>query len=209
MGPIIDLGAFIDRRQRFAEAIGDGLAIIPAAREVSRNSDVHYEFRQDSDFFFLTGFDEPDAVAVFNPAHVKERYVLFVRPRDREMEIWNGRRAGVEGAVATFGADAAYPVDQLDQKLREYALDRAAIFYRLGNPAFDARITRLLGELRAMQRRGHGGPARVEDPGPIIHEMRLRRSEAELARQRRACELSRDGHIEAMRYARQIGRAHV
>src|SRR5438034_11666466 len=134
-----DLAAFIDRRQRFAEAIGDGIAIIPAAREVSRNSDVHYEFRQDSDFFFLTGFDEPDAVAVLNPSHAKERYVLFVRPRDREMEIWNGRRAGVEGAVAVYGADAAYPVDQFDQKLREYAIDRPAPFYRLGNPAFDAR----------------------------------------------------------------------
>jgi Xaa-Pro aminopeptidase len=201
MTPEHDLGAFIDRRQRFAEAIGDGLAIIPAAREVARNSDVHYEFRQDSDFFFLTGFDEPDAVAVFNPAHAKERYVLFVRPRDREMEIWNGRRAGVEGAVAVYGADAAYPVDQLDQKLREYAIDRPALFYRLGNPAFDARITRLLGELRAMQRRGHGAPTRVEDPSPIIHEMRLRRSPAELARHRRACEVSREGHIEAMRYA--------
>src|SRR5947207_5250844 len=148
MGP--DLGTFIDRRQRFAEAIGDGLAIIPAAREVSRNSDVHYEFRQDSDFFFLTGFDEPDAVAVFNPSHAKERYVLFVRPRDREMEIWTGRRAGVEGAVATYGADAAYPIDKLDQKLREYTLDRPALFYRLGTPAYDARVTRLLGELRAM-----------------------------------------------------------
>jgi Xaa-Pro aminopeptidase len=197
-----DRGTFIDRRQRFAEAVGDGLAIIPAAREVSRNSDVHYEFRQDSDFFFLTGFDEPDAVAVFNPSHAKERYVLFVRPRDREMEIWNGRRAGVEGAVATYGADAAYPLEQLDQKLREYAVDRPALFYRLGNPAFDARITRLLGELRAMQRRGHGAPARVEDPSPILHEMRLRRSAAELARHRRACEISRDGHIEAMRYTR-------
>ena len=201
MSPDLDLGTFIDRRQRFAEVVGDGLAIIPAAREVARNSDVHYEFRQDSDFFFLTGFDEPDAVAIFNPSHVKERYVLFVRPRDREMEIWNGRRAGVEGAVATFGADAAYPLDQLDQKLREYAADRPALVYRLGNPGFDARITRLLAELRAMQRRGHGAPSRVEDPGPILHEMRLRRSPAELARHRRACEISRDGHIEAMRYA--------
>jgi Xaa-Pro aminopeptidase len=198
----LDLGAFIDRRQRFADAVGDGIAIVPAARELARNSDVHYEFRQDSDFFFLTGFDEPDAVAIFNPTHAKERYVLFVRPRDREMEIWNGRRAGVEGAVATYGADAAYPVTELDQKLREYLIDRPALFYRLGNPAFDARVTRLLGDLRAMQRRGHGGPARIEDPGPVIHEMRLRRSPAELARHRRACELSRDGHIEAMRYAR-------
>ena len=107
MSTLPELDAFIDRRQRFAEAIGDGLAFIPAAREVPRNSDVHYEFRQDSDFFFLTGFDEPDAVAILNPSHAKERYVLFVRPRDREMEIWTGRRAGVEGAIARYGADAA------------------------------------------------------------------------------------------------------
>src|SRR2546430_14376758 len=91
-----DLATFIERRRRFVEAIGDGMAIVPAAPETARNSDVSHPFRQHSDFFFLTGFDEPDAVAVFNPAHAKERYVLFVRPRDREMEIWNGHRAGVE-----------------------------------------------------------------------------------------------------------------
>ena len=95
-----DLATFIERRRRFVEAIGEGLAIIPAAQETARNSDVSHVFRQNSDFFFLTGFDEPDAVALFNPAHAKERFVLFVRPRDREMEIWNGHRAGVEGAVA-------------------------------------------------------------------------------------------------------------
>jgi Xaa-Pro aminopeptidase len=103
-------------------AIGDGMAVIPGGREVSRNGDVHYEFRQDSDFFFLTGFEEPDAVAVFNPSHTKEPYALFVRPRDRQMEIWNGRRAGVEGAIGVYGADNAYAVDQLDSKLREYAI---------------------------------------------------------------------------------------
>ena len=90
-----DLAPFVERRRRFAESIGDALAVIPAARETPRNADTGFEFRQDSDFFFLTGFDEPDAVAVLNPAHAKERFVLFVRPRDREMEIWNGRRAGV------------------------------------------------------------------------------------------------------------------
>src|SRR5258706_10419712 len=126
----VDLAPFLERRRRFAEALGDGLAVIPGAREAARNADTDFEFRQDSDFFFLTGFDEPDAVAVFNPSHAKERYVLFVRPRDREMEIWNGRRAGVEGAIAMYGADTAYPIDQLDQKLRELMLDRPAVFYR-------------------------------------------------------------------------------
>src|SRR5438552_18761959 len=149
-----DLATFIERRRRFVEAIGDGMAIVPAAPETARNSDVSHPFRQHSDFFFLTGFDEPDAVAVFNPAHAKERYVLFVRPRDREMEIWNGRRAGVEGAIATYGADAAYTIDRLDAKLREYMVDRPAIFYRLGSGGFDGRVTRLVADLRAARARG-------------------------------------------------------
>src|SRR6266498_1604205 len=148
-----DLAPFVERRRRFAEAIGDAIAIIPGAREVARNGDTTFEFRQDSDFYFLTGFDEPDAVAVINPAHAKERYVLFVRPRDREMEIWNGRRAGVEGAVADYGADAAYPVEQLDERLRESVIDRPALVYRLGTPGFDARITRLVEHARMVRAR--------------------------------------------------------
>src|SRR5213083_2483867 len=197
-----ELGPFADRRLRFAAALGDGLAIVPGAQEVRRNGDVNYEFRQGSDFFFLTGFDEPDAVAVINPAHAKERFVLFVRPRDREMEIWNGRRAGTEGAIATYGADAAYTIDQLDAKLREYAVDRAVLYYRLGNPAFDARITRFVSELRAARARGFTTPVRIEDPGPLLHDLRLRKTDAELVRLRRACAISRDGYTEAMRYAK-------
>jgi Xaa-Pro aminopeptidase len=199
----VDLVPFAERRRRFAEALGDGLAVVPAAHEVVRNGDVHYEPRQDSDFFFLTGFDEPDAVALLNPAHNKERYVLFVRPRDREREIWDGRRAGVEGAVATYGADAAYPIDELDRKLREYALDRPTVYYRVGRPGFDDRMLRLVTELRpARIRGGLPTPVRLEDPGPVLHELRLRRSPAELQWQRRACEISRDAHAEAMRFTR-------
>src|SRR5213593_5100821 len=187
-----ELGPFADRRLRFAAALGDALAIIPGAQEARRNGDVSYEFRQSSDFFFLTGFDEPDAVAVINPAHAKERYVLFVRPRDREMEIWNGRRAGTEGAIATYGADAAYTIDQLDAKLREYAVERPVLYYRLGNATFDGRVTRLVAELRGARARGFPSPVRIEDPGPLLHDLRLRKSEAELARLRRACAISRD-----------------
>ena len=196
-----DLAPFFERRQRFAAAVGDALAVVPGGVENLRNGDVHYEFRQASDFFFLTGFDEPDAVAVINPAHAKERFVLFVRPRDREMEIWNGRRAGTEGAIATYGADAAYTIDQLDTKLREYAVDRPVLYYRLGNPTFDARMTRLVSELRGARARGFAAPVTIEDPGPLLHELRLRKSDAELTRLSRACAISREGHAEAMRYA--------
>src|SRR5437867_6787938 len=197
-----DLAPFFERRQRFAAALGDGLAVVPGGVESLRNGDVHYEFRQASIFFFLTGFAEPDAVAVINPAHAKERFVLFVRPRDREMEIWNGRRAGTEGAIATYGADAAYTIDQLDPKLREYAVDRPVLYYRLGNAGFDTRIIRLVAELRAARSRGFPTPVRIEDPGPLLHDLRLRKSEAELARLRRACATRRAGHTEAMRYAK-------
>jgi Xaa-Pro aminopeptidase len=197
-----DLAPFFERRQRFAAALGDGLAVIPGGVESLRNGDVHYEFRQASDFFFLTGFDEPDAVAIVNPAHAKERFVLFVRPRDREMEIWNGRRAGTEGAIATFGADAAYTIDQLDAKLREYAVERPALYYRLGNAHHDGRITRLVTELRAARARGFAAPVRIEDPGPLLHDLRLRKTPAEIDRLRRACAISRDAHAEAMRYAK-------
>src|SRR5947208_3929778 len=148
-----ELEPFADRRLRFAAALGDAIAVIPGALEVRRNGDVNYEFRQSSDFFFLTGFDEPDAVAVINPAHAKQRYVLFVRPRDRQMEIWNGRRAGVEGAVAQYGADAAYAIDELDDRLRGWLLDHPTLYYRLGNTAYDARITRMLVELRGARAR--------------------------------------------------------
>ena len=198
----VDLAPFLERRRRFAEALGDALAIIPGARDAARNADTDFEFRQDSDFYFLTGFDEPDAVAVFNPSHAKERFVLFVRPRDREQEIWSGRRAGVEGAIAAYGADAAYTIDELDARLREYAIDRAGLVYRLGNPHHDGRVTRLVSELRGIRVRGFTTPVRIEDPGPILHELRLRRAPEELARQRRACEISRDAHLEAMRFAR-------
>src|SRR5256885_15110127 len=197
-----DLAPFFERRQRFTAAIGDALAVIPGGVESLRNGDVHYEFRQASDFFFLTGFDEPDAVAVINPTHAKERFVLFVRPRDREMEIWNGRRAGTEGAIATYGADAAYTTDQLDAKLREYAVERPVLYYRLGNATFDGRVTRPVPELRAPRARGFPSPVRIEDPGPLLHDLRLRKSEAELARLRRAWAISRDAHAEAMRAAR-------
>src|SRR5881409_2305388 len=197
-----DLAPFFERRQRFAAALGDGLAVVPGGVESLRNGDVHYEFRQASNFFFLTGFAEPDAVAVINPAHAKERFVLFVRPRDREMEIWNGRRAGTEGAIATYGADAAYTIDQLDAKLREYAVERPVLYYRLGNATFDGRVTRLVAELRGARTRGFPSPVRIEDPGPLLHDLRLRKSEAEPARLRRACAISRDAHAAAMRAAR-------
>ena len=193
--------AFELRRKSFAEEIGDGLAIIPAGRETVRNQDVNYPFRQASDFFFLTGFPEPDAVAVLNPSHPSERYVLFVRPKDREREIWDGYRAGTTGAVDEYGADAAYPIDDLEKKLREYAIGRSKIYYQLGNPHLDDKIVKLLentGDQRT--RSGWTVPSAVESPGPILHELRLFKTAPEIESLTRACDISVEAHKEAMRY---------
>src|SRR2546428_11153631 len=118
------------------------------------------------------------------------------------MECGSGRCAGVEAAIATYGAEAAYTIDGLDDKLREYMVDRPVVFYRLGSGAFDGRVTRLVADLRAARAPGHAAPGRIEGPGPLPHPPRLRRPPAELLRHRRACEVSRDAHTEAVRYAR-------
>src|ERR671938_1090956 len=97
----------------------DSVAIIPAAREATRSNDTEYRYRQDSDFYYLTGFNEPEAIAVIAPAHPEHKYRLFVRPRDPERETWDGRRAGVEGAVAEFGADKAHTVAEFHEQVRD------------------------------------------------------------------------------------------
>lgn len=101
---------FGERRERFLDALGDAVAILPAAPVRVRSNDSDHRYRPDNDVLYLTDFAEPEAVAVFAPQHPEHRYVLFVRPRDPERETWDGRRAGVEGAVSTFGADAAFPI---------------------------------------------------------------------------------------------------
>src|SRR3954470_15855555 len=110
----------------------NSVAIIPAAREAVRSHDTHYRFRQNSDFFYLTGFEEPEAVAVIAPSREK-KFTMFVRPRDLEQEIWNGYRAGVEGAVADYGAHEAFPIDQFDAKLTEILDGPAVLYYAFGH----------------------------------------------------------------------------
>ncbi len=196
----MDQTRFEDRRREFMDRIGDAIAVIAAGREQIRNHDVEHEFRQASDFFFLTGFPEPDAIAVFDPAHPTERYTLFVRPRDRETEAWNGRRAGVEGALERHGADAAHTIDRFDSWLRARLRDRRSLMYELGGPHDD----RVLGAIRAARshadRAGITVPDRIVDPGPTLHDMRLIKTPAEIDALRRACHISAVAHTEAMRY---------
>lgn len=186
------------RRQEFLAALGDRVAVIVGGTLSVRNHDVDYEFRQDSDFYFLTGFEEPDAVAIFNPNHATEKYVLLVRPRDREMEIWNGYRAGVEGAVGSYGADAAYPIADLASQLTEHLVGASRLVYQIGGRL----DTAVLGKLRSLRslgtRYGHTIPSSIDDPRAITDDLRLQKNEAEGALLQRACDISVDGHFAAM-----------
>ena len=194
---------FEARRKRFLESIGRGVAIFPAAPVRNRSNDVDHEFRQDSDFHYLTGFPEPEAVALLTTRHPEHRYVLFVRPRDREKETWNGRRAGAEGAVAKYGADAAFTIDQMDEVLPKYLENVERLHYRLGRqPEFDARVLGWIGKIRAAVRTGVSAPTEIVDPAVALHEMRLIKSPADLALLRRACEISAEAHVAAMRACR-------
>ena len=186
-------------------APGESVAIFPATPVATRNHDVDHPYRAESDLFWLTGFEEPEAVAVLSTG--EKPLTLFVRPRDREKEIWNGRRAGVEGAKAAFGADQAFTVDELDKQLPALVGSARTLFYRLGavDPGFDARLARLLQQLRMRSRAGATAPTRIEDPGQILHELRLRKRPEELRAIRSAVEITRRAHLAAMASGRPGG----
>ena len=179
----------------------DSVAIIPAAREATRSNDTEYRFRQDSDFYYLTGFNEPDAVAVVAPSR-EARYTLFVRPRDREKETWTGRRAGVEGAKERHGADEAFPVEEFEAKLQELLDGARTLYYRLGNPDLDQTLIRQLARMRALGWRKARPPQTITDPGALIHEMRLIKTGDEVALMQRSADIAAEAHREAMRAAR-------
>jgi Xaa-Pro aminopeptidase len=171
------------RREHFLERLGKGVAILPAARTKYRSRDTEIRFRQDSDFFYLTGFDEPDAVAVLTPHDPERRLTMFVRPRDAEREVWDGVRAGVDGARSVFGADAAHTVQELEDLLRELLEPADAIHYALGSdPVLDSIITELVVSFRRTRQRAGRGPVSIVDPGEVLGEMRVVKDAAELDR---------------------------
>ena len=180
----------------------NSVAIIPAAREATRSNDTHYRFRQDSDFFYLTGFEEPEAIAVIKPGETHE-YVLFVRPRDPEREIWDGRRAGVEGAKSEFGAAEAFPVAEFDGQLREILDGAETLYYRLGvHRDLDDKIISEIGNMRAVNRKPIHPPTTIIDSATIIHELRVIKSPDELELMQKAADIAAEAHVEAMKAAR-------
>ena len=187
-------------RERFMATLDGGVAVFRTGPEQTRSRDTHFKFRPDSDFWYLTAFPEPDAVVVLRPGRSEGAYLLFVRPRDPELETWHGRRAGVAGAKELYGADQAYPIAELEAKLPGLLKGASSLTYSTGHDnAFD---TQLLGALRLMNERtrdGVLGPVEVRDPAPVLHEMRLHKQEDELALMRKAAAVTDTAHRAAMK----------
>jgi Xaa-Pro aminopeptidase len=186
---------------------GGAVAVLPAAPVFVRNNDVDHEYRQDSDLYYLTGFDEPESVLVLDATPRKT--TLFVRPRDREREVWDGPRAGVEGARERFGADEAFVIAELDEKLPGLLQNRSRLYYRLGaSRRFDDRLLAAIDRVRARQRTGVTAPSEIVDPGSVLHEMRLRKSPFEVDTMRTAGRITREAHELAMGRARPAMREY-
>ncbi len=190
------------RREQLMSKIGNGTAIFRSAPMAVMHNDVEYAFRQDSDFFYLTGFNEPQAVALLAPHHSEHRFVLFVQPKDQEKEVWSGYRCGVEAAKQEYGADEAYPIAELDEKLPQYLDSADRIYYHIGRDrAFNDQILNHWQRLmRTYPKRGTG-PIAIEDTGPTLHSIRLFKSQVELELMRRAANIAVEAHNYAMEIA--------
>ncbi len=200
----IEAAEFARRRKNLMAHMGRGsIAIIPTAPARLRNRDSEFPYRPDSDFYYLTGFPEPEAVAVLMPGRKQGEYVLFCRVNDPVAEIWNGRRAGMEGAKARYGADEAYPIEELDSLMPRLMERRERVFYAVGQQGeFDQRVIAWVNELRKRARAGVHAPAEFVALDHHLHEMRLFKSKAEARAMRHAGNVAALAHVKAMRACR-------
>jgi len=197
-----DVAVYADRRRRLAAAIGEGVAVIPTAPERLRNRDSHYPYRFDSYFYYLTGFQEPEAALVV-VGGAAPRSILYCREKNAERETWDGSRYGPEGARERYGFDEALAIAALDEAMPALVADRAALWYPVGADAeWDARAMRWLNAVRANARAGVAAPQELHDVRAPLDEMRLVKDAHELALMRRAASISAAAHRRAMLAAR-------
>ncbi|MGQ0799272.1 MAG: Xaa-Pro aminopeptidase [Pseudomarimonas sp.] len=191
------------RRQLMRMAGNDAILILPAATERFRNSDSHYPFRQDSDFLYLTGFNEPEAVLVLVPGRKHGEALLFCRERNPEREAWDGPRAGTEGAVANFGMDDSYPFSDLDDILPGLIEGRSRVYYHLGRDAdFDLKLIGWVNRVRAQIKQGAQPPHEFLALGHLLHDLRLFKSRDEIALMKKSAAIAAEAHVRAMQAAR-------
>jgi Xaa-Pro aminopeptidase len=195
-----DRELYARRRAAFCDAMAirgsDAVAILPAAPVYPRNNDVDHEYRQDSDLFYVTGFDEPQSVLVLN---AEKKSTMFVRPRDPEREIWDGPRAGVDGVKTSFGIDESFVVADLAEQLPKLLQNKRRLYYRLGRDRqFDDKVLEAIDRTRTRARMGITWPTEILDPGQILHEMRLFKDAADLSAMKAAVKITEEAHVRAM-----------
>jgi Xaa-Pro aminopeptidase len=195
---------FARRRRQLMRMVGrEGIAILPSAPLRMRSRDVEYRYRQDSDFYYLTGFAEPDAVAVLIPGRDSGEFVLFCRERDAEKERWDGARAGQDGAIERYGADDAFPIDDIDDIIPGLIESCRRVYYTMGMyKDFDARIADWINSLRSRESKGVHTPREFVALEHLLHDMRLYKSRAEIKAMRRSAKIAVAAHARAMRTVR-------
>ena len=200
---VVPASVYVQRRRALAEQLrlrGGGVAVIHTSPEVTRNRDSHYPYRWDSYFYYLTGFQEPEAALVIRVSGTESEAILFCRDKNEEREIWDGFRYGPAAARERFGFDASHSITALDEQMAKLLADQPSVFYALGSePALDAQMQRWLTAVRAQARAGVSTPAQAFDVRVFIDEMRLIKDKHEIAIMRRAGQISAQAHIRAMR----------
>ncbi|MGB0467302.1 MAG: Xaa-Pro aminopeptidase [Pontibacterium sp.] len=204
MKSLLSASCFEERRRNLmAQMKPHSIAIIPSAQLQPRNRDVDYAFRQDSDFYYLSGFDEPDAVLVLIPGRAAGEYVVFCQDRDPEMEIWHGYRAGPEGLKVDYGAAQAHAIGTIDEQMPKLLDGCERIYYAIGgDEQLDGQVRGWLNAIRSQARQGAVPPTEMVMLDHLLHEMRLFKSDAEAEVMRQAGEISAQAHIRAMQYCR-------
>lgn len=191
------------RREKFMSVIGKGVAVFASAPHAVMHNDVEYVYRQDSDFYYLTGFNEPKAVAVFAPNHPEHNFILFVQPKNLAEEIWTGYRVGVEAAKDLYGADVVYSIEQLEEKLPEYLVTGDRIYYHFGrDEQFNQLILRHWRQLIQSYPRRGTGPVAIEDSNFVLHPLRQIKSKGEIEMIKRAIDITIKAHTKAQEIAK-------
>ncbi|TAH47878.1 MAG: Xaa-Pro aminopeptidase [Dokdonella sp.] len=204
MNRVLDAREFARRRRQLMRMAGrDAIIIVPSAAERVRNNDAHYPFRQDSDFHYLTGFAEPDAVLALVPGRSQGEVILFCRERDRAREQWDGHRAGQEGAVADFGMDDAFPIDDIDDILPGLIEGRSRVYYHFGRETrFDLILMGWVNRVRSNIKQGAKPPHEFVALSHLLHDLRLYKSRSELRLMRKSAQIAAEAHVRAMRTTR-------
>jgi len=185
------------------DSLSDGVALFQSAPTVQRNGDVEHPYRQDSDFHYLTGFEEPGAYAVLQKAGRKRTFTLFVQPCDPEMEVWTGKKVGLEGAMERYGANEAFSRAEFFDRLPGMLTNQERLYVEFGrDTGFDARLTSVIESLKAEARKGVFGPWRIIDPRTVLWELRLEKSAADIRTLQKACDISKAAFAAAMRAVR-------